>query len=117
MVRWDVREHISLVWFVLRWLVMVTPVAMLIGSSVAFFLWLLAEATQGRLAHPDLVYLLPFAGVAIVMIYHHYGDTASAGNNLVMEQINHPFVWWFSRARGNGCTDGWQYCSGVCRAI
>ncbi len=90
MVRWDVREHISLVWFVLRWLLMVTPVAMLIGSSVAFFLWLLAEATQGRLAHPDLVYLLPFAGVAIVMIYHHYGDTASAGNNLVMEQINQP---------------------------
>lgn len=90
MVRWDVREHISLVWFVLRWLLMVTPVAMLIGSSVAFFLWLLAEATQGRIDNPGLVYLLPFAGVAIVMIYHHYGDTASAGNNLVMEQINQP---------------------------
>ncbi|MCD6526188.1 MAG: voltage-gated chloride channel family protein [Desulfuromonas sp.] len=88
--RWDVREHLSLGWFVLRWLAMITPVAALIGSSVAFFLWLLAEATQTRWTHPDLVYLLPLAGIGIVMIYHHFGDNAASGNNLIMEQIHQP---------------------------
>jgi H+/Cl- antiporter ClcA len=89
-IRWDVREHLSLGWFVLRWLLIVAPVAIVIGSSVAFFLWLLAEATHTRWAYPQLVYLLPLAGIFIVMVYHHVGGTSAAGNNLVVEQIHQP---------------------------
>lgn len=89
-VRWDVREHLALGWFVVRWLAIVSPVAALIGSSVAFFLWLLEEATVSRWQHPALIYALPLAGVAIVVVYHHLGRTAAAGNNLIMEQIHTP---------------------------
>ncbi|WP_321532716.1 voltage-gated chloride channel family protein [uncultured Desulfuromonas sp.] len=89
-IRWDVREHLSLGWFVVRWLLMIAPVAALIGSSVAFFLWLLAEATQTRWAHPELVFGLPLAGIFIVWCYHSMGSTAGGGNNLVMEQIHQP---------------------------
>lgn len=51
---------------VARWSLLILPVALLVGSFNAFFLWLLSEATQARIANPWLIYLLPVAGLAIV---------------------------------------------------
>ncbi|MGI4729709.1 MAG: voltage-gated chloride channel family protein [Janthinobacterium lividum] len=69
---------------------MVTPVAILIGSMVAFFLWLLGWGIHYRFAHPWLLYLLPFAGVLIHFIYQATGKSSEKGNNLVMEEIHQP---------------------------
>lgn len=69
---------------------MVTPVAILIGSMVAFFLWLLGWGIHYRFAHPWLLYLLPFAGVLIHFIYQAAGKSSEKGNNLVMEEIHQP---------------------------
>lgn len=88
--RWDIREHFYLGWYVIRWLAIVTPVAVITGSTVAFFLWLLHLATRTRWDLPWLIYLLPAAGIAIVWCYQRFGAAAAGGNNLVIEQIHEP---------------------------
>ena len=75
---------------VLKWLVLVLPVAMCVGSACAFFLWSLDQATTARHAHPWLLYLLPVAGVAVGYLYHWLGKSAEGGNNLIVEQIHQP---------------------------
>ncbi len=89
-IRWDPREHLALFAYVLKWLVLVAPVAGLIGSAVALFLWLLEVVTETRAAHPALLYALPVAGVLVVVLYHWLGKNSEGGNNLVMEQIHEP---------------------------
>lgn len=89
-IRWDVREHLSLGKYVTRWFLMTLPVAAMVGSAVALFLWLLHEATVLRWEFPWLVYFLPLAGIAIVVTYTRFGKNSEGGNNLVMEQIHQP---------------------------
>ena len=71
-----------------RWSLLVIPVALLVGSFNAFFLWLLSEATQARIANPWLIYLLPLAGLVIVYSYRNWGKNSAGGNNLIMDEIN-----------------------------
>lgn len=89
-IRWDAREHVALWWYVLKWLVLAAPVAAAIGSVVALFLWLLDVATVTRWQNPWLIWLLPVAGIGIVMVYHHFGKGSDGGNNLIVEQIHEP---------------------------
>ena len=83
-------EHYTIFKQLLRWSALVIPVAILIGSIVAFFLWLLGWSIHYRFAHPWLLYLLPFAGVLIHFIYQVAGKSSEKGNNLVMEEIHQP---------------------------
>jgi H+/Cl- antiporter ClcA len=64
--------------------------AALVGSAVALFLWLLGQATALRLAQPWLLWLLPLAGVGIVLAYQQWGGKSDQGNNLVLEEIHQP---------------------------
>lgn len=88
--RFEPREHLMLLGYALRWLVLAAPVAVATGSAVALFLRLLDAATHLRFQHPWLMALLPLAGVAIVLVYHHYGRDSGEGNNLVMDRIHEP---------------------------
>lgn len=83
-------EHYLILKQLLRWTVLVIPVAVVIGSLVAFFLWLLGWAIHYRFAHPWLLFLLPFAGVLIHFMYQFTGRPAEKGNNLIMEEIHQP---------------------------
>src|ERR1700761_6689770 len=74
----------------LRWTLLTIPVAIIIGSVVALFLWLLNLAIHYRFAHPWLLYLLPLAGVIIHMVYKLYGKSSERGNNLIMDEIHTP---------------------------
>ncbi|MEA1647597.1 voltage-gated chloride channel family protein [Nitrospirillum sp. BR 11164] len=74
----------------LKWLCLTAPVAALIGSACALFLWSLDWATQARFDHPALLYALPLAGVAIVWVYGRFGGRADGGNNLIVDQIHEP---------------------------
>ena len=89
-IRWDFREHVSLGTFVLRWLAISVPSGAFVGSAVALFLWLLDRVTELHWQHPWLLYLLPLAGLVSGSLYHRFGKTAEAGNNLIMEQIHEP---------------------------
>lgn len=88
--RWDTKEHATLGRFVLRWLAITAPLGAIVGSAVAFFLWLLHQTTRARWEHPWLLYFLPLAGVEIVCVFKKWGKSAELGNNLIMEQIHEP---------------------------
>lgn len=67
---------------------MTIPVAITIGSVVAFFLWLLTAATHFRFDHKWLLFLLPLAGLLIHFIYQTVGKSSEKGNNLIINQIH-----------------------------
>ncbi|MBD1577286.1 voltage-gated chloride channel family protein [Vibrio sp. S11_S32] len=75
---------------ILRWIIIIVPVASVIGALNAFFLWLLSEATATREANTWLLYLLPFAGLLIVYLYRELGKNSDGGNNLIMDEIHQP---------------------------
>ncbi len=88
--RWNPREHVSLLYYIGKWLLMLIPVSAAIGSVVAFFLWSLDLVIKFRWDHPWMLYLLPLAGVCIAALYHWWGKSAEGGNNLIIEQIHKP---------------------------
>ncbi len=71
-----------------KWLALIIPMAMAVGSACAFFLWSLDLATGIRFDHPWLLFLLPIAGVCVGFLYHWIGRSAEGGNNLIMDQIH-----------------------------
>jgi len=73
-----------------KWLAVLLPMAVAIGSASAFFLWSLDALTRVRFANPWLLGLLPVGGLAVGWIYHHYGKTAGGGNNLLIDEIHEP---------------------------
>lgn len=73
-----------------KWLVFVVPMASVVGSLCAFFLWALDRATQARFDHPWLLFGLPAAGLAVGLVYRWIGGPAEGGNNLIVEQIHEP---------------------------
>ena len=75
---------------VLRWGVILVPMALLVGSLCAAFLWSLDVATRTRFAHPWLLFLLPVGGFAIGLLYQWMGRSVEGGNNLIVEQIHEP---------------------------
>jgi len=83
-------KHYSVLYYIIRWTVIITPVAVAIGSMVALFLWLLNWSIHYRFAHTWLLYLLPVAGVAIHFLYKLYGQSAERGNNLIIDEIHQP---------------------------
>ncbi|PZP46493.1 MAG: hypothetical protein DI598_12015, partial [Pseudopedobacter saltans] len=62
--------------------------SVLIGCTIAFFLWLLENATEYRNLHPYLLWLLPVGGLIIFFAYQKWGKVSSKGNNLVIEAVN-----------------------------
>lgn len=83
-------EQFDILKYLFRWILLVTPVAIVTGSTVALFLYLLDLATHLRWRHEWLLYLLPVAGVIIVALYRFRGKNSEAGNNLVMDEIHKP---------------------------
>jgi H+/Cl- antiporter ClcA len=73
-----------------RWLVIIAPMAGVVGTLCAGFLWTLDRVTELRIEHPDLLFGLPVAGVAVALVYHWIGRAAEGGNNLIVEQIHEP---------------------------
>lgn len=74
----------------LRWTLLIFPVAVIVGLLVALFLWLLDLATAARWQHTWLIFLLPVGGIIITWLYSRYGKNADAGNNLIMDEIHKP---------------------------
>jgi H+/Cl- antiporter ClcA len=75
---------------VARWTIILVPMAVIVGSLCAAFLWSLDLATHARFAHPWLLFLLPAGGFIIGLAYHLMGRSVEAGNNLIVEQIHEP---------------------------
>ena len=84
-IRWDIHEHVTLGTLLLKWLAISIPSGAVVGSSVALFLWSLDRVTEIQWQYPWLLYVLPVAGLASGYLYHRVGQSAEAGNYLIME--------------------------------
>lgn len=72
----------------IRWTLLILPVAITIGTAVALFLWLLSAAIHLRFQYKWLLFLLPLAGILIHLIYQSVGKSSEKGNNLIMDEIH-----------------------------
>ncbi|MFB6458030.1 voltage-gated chloride channel family protein [Chitinophaga sp. Hz27] len=84
------KDQLSIVYQLLRWTLLILPVAIITGSLVALFLWLLDTVTHIRWEHSFILYFLPFAGILIYWLYKWAGKSADKGNNLIMDEIHQP---------------------------
>lgn len=83
-------EQIAMVPYLARWLLLSSVLGALAGSASALFLFALDRATDTRVDHPWLVWLLPFAGFLTGWIYHRVGKSVEGGNNLLIDEIHDP---------------------------
>jgi H+/Cl- antiporter ClcA len=74
----------------LRWAIMLVPMAMAVGTACAGFLWSLDAVTRLRFLYPWLLFLLPLGGGLVGWLYHRLGRSVEAGNNLLVEEIHEP---------------------------
>lgn len=84
------NAHIHTVLRSLKWLFLLVPLGVIVGTVCAAFLWALDKATQSRVAFPGLILLLPFAGMVVAALYTWLGGRAEGGNNLILEEIDKP---------------------------
>lgn len=71
-----------------KWVGMLTVLAILIGSMVAFFLWSLNQVTALQWQYDWLLYLLPLSGILIYYLYQYWGKGSEAGNNIIIDAIH-----------------------------
>lgn len=73
-----------------RWLLLASLVGLLGGLASALLLVSLEWATDTRMQHPWLLWLLPVAGLAVGSFYHRLGQSVEGGNNLLIDEIHDP---------------------------
>jgi H+/Cl- antiporter ClcA len=88
LLHFDAVEHVRLLGFIARWVVLGSIVGVVAGVASAFFLTALAEVTQVRGDQPWLLWLLPVAGLAVGLAYRYVGGRSPQGNNLILEQVH-----------------------------
>ena len=74
----------------LQWIFICVVVGFFSGSASAIFLLALEKVTQIRTANFWIIVFLPVGGFAIGMLYHYYGKSVVAGNNLILEEYDTP---------------------------
>ena len=85
-----IRDRRTHAMSVLRWALILVPMAATVGTLCAAFLWSLDAVTRIRFAFPWLLYLLPIGGFVVGLLYHLTGRSVEGGNNLIVEQIHEP---------------------------
>lgn len=71
-----------------KWLAISTIAGVLCGTASAALLALLEWATNWREAHLWIIALLPLGGLLSGLIYHYFGKSVEAGNNLLLEEVH-----------------------------
>ena len=76
-----------------RWIGLGAASGVLAGLACWAFLEVLDRATDARLDHGWLVWLLPLAGLGVGLAYHLIGGRAGEGNALLLDEIHEPTAW------------------------
>lgn len=82
--------QIATVVFLMKWLIVSLVVGLVVGCISAFFLSSLHFISDWRESHLWIIAGLPMGGLLIGLLYHHYGDRSSRGNNLLIDEIHQP---------------------------
>ena len=75
-----------------EWLAIGSIVGALAGTASAVLLAALEWVTAWREAHLWMIWLLPLGGLLSGLMYHYWGQSVEAGNNLLLEEIHNPQV-------------------------
>jgi H+/Cl- antiporter ClcA len=70
------------------WALLGASVGAVCGGASAIFLFLLELVTEHRERHEILVYGLPFAGLALGLLYERFGKAIASGSDLVIDTIS-----------------------------
>lgn len=73
-----------------QWLLLALLIGVAAGSASAFFLVSLDWVTKFREQQPEIIWLLPIGGLFIGLVYHYYGQSVVAGNNLILQEYEQP---------------------------
>lgn len=73
-----------------KWLAIAFVVGILSGTASAALLVSLEWATSWRESHLWIIALLPLGGLLSGLIYHRFGKSIEAGNNLILEEVHNP---------------------------
>lgn len=87
---WDPREQVRIGRYLFKWTFLASLVGVCAGTASAAFLLSLEFATDTRVDHPWLLYLLPVGGFLVGILYHYWGKDCERGNNLILEEIHDP---------------------------
>jgi H+/Cl- antiporter ClcA len=71
-----------------KWLSIGWAIGILTGTTSAALLVTLDWATAWRTSHPWMTFLLPLGGLVSGLIYHYFGKSVAAGNNLLLAAIH-----------------------------
>lgn len=84
------RIHLALdpLFIAFKWAVLAILSGIIIGFVGAAFCICMNYATNYRLEHPNIIFLLPVAGICIVGIYHLLNNEADTGTDLVISAIH-----------------------------
>ncbi|EGT3617330.1 voltage-gated chloride channel protein [Clostridium perfringens] len=72
----------------LKWLLIGSLIGIFIGGVIAAFLKSLEWATDYRINHGWVLFLLPIGGALVSFLYYKFGRNSVKGNNLIIENIN-----------------------------
>jgi H+/Cl- antiporter ClcA len=70
-----------------KWVIVLLVVAVIIGSTAAFFLWALDVVTQNRFENPWMIWLLPLVGCAMGFYYRFHGKKVHSANALILDNF------------------------------
>ena len=71
----------------LRWILFAALIGLVAGTVSTAFYYAFHWATETRIAHPWLIWLLPVGGAAIVLLYRVCGLSKDGGTNLVLTTV------------------------------
>ena len=74
----------------IKWLLICLLIGIFSGSASAFFLVSLNWVTFFRDSHLWIIWLLPFGGFIIGLVYFYYGKDVVKGNNIILEEYESP---------------------------
>lgn len=88
-------EHIaiqkqSFLIFSIKWIVICLTVGLFSGLASAFFLVSLEWVSSFRDSHLWIIWLLPFGGLLIGLLYHYHGKEVVKGTNIILDEYEHP---------------------------
>lgn len=72
----------------LKWCIFSTIVGLVVGGFSTLFAYCLRQVTDFRTMYPELIFLLPVAGVVIVFLYGVFQYKNDKGTNMVLSTIH-----------------------------
>jgi H+/Cl- antiporter ClcA len=75
---------------IFKWIFICVLTGIFSGSASAFFLVALEWVTQFRIQHDWIIWLLPFGGLIVGLMYYYWGESVAKGNNLLLEEYENP---------------------------